>query len=289
MAGAVLVLLLSVHVVFHAPRIIERGSPKNFGLDYREVQIPTAKGKRLHAWLLPVAVPGPTIIILHGWGSNAEMMLPMALPFHRAGMNVLLFDARNHGRSGSDSFSSMPRFAEDLGHAIDWVKAYFESEPGKIALLGHSVGAGAVLLEASRRHDITAVISIAAFAHPEWLMRRFLQCFRIPDFLTTWVLRYVEWIIGHQYEKIAPINTACQVECPMLLVHGEHDATVPVSDAWAIEENCKDKPIQLLLIEDAGHDSVRKVEEHGNQLVDFLIQAGVVEWDSRVRNTEAIS
>jgi dipeptidyl aminopeptidase/acylaminoacyl peptidase len=54
---------------------------------------------------------------------------------------------------------------------------------------------------------------------------------------------------GHQYEKIAPLNTACQIECPVLLVHGERDATVPVSDAWAIKAHCKDKDIRLLLIE----------------------------------------
>jgi pimeloyl-ACP methyl ester carboxylesterase len=286
--GAVSILVLSVHIVFRAPRVVERGSPKNFGLDYREMWIPTAKGKRLYAWFIPAAMPGPTLIILHGWGGNAEMMLPMAFPFHRAGMNVLLLDARNHGRSDSDSFSSLPKFAEDLGHTIDWIKASFEDEREKIALLGHSVGAGAVLLEASRRRDILAVIGVAAFAHPEWLMRRFLRCLSIPNLLSSLILRYVEWIIGYRYEKIAPINTACRVECPVLLVHGERDATIPVSDALAIKAHCKDKAVRILLIEDAGHNSARKVEEYGEQLIAFLIQARINESNSRIRNTESL-
>jgi pimeloyl-ACP methyl ester carboxylesterase len=41
-------------------------------------------------------------------------MLPIAAPLRRAGLNVLRVDARNHGGSDSDTFSSLPRFAEDL-------------------------------------------------------------------------------------------------------------------------------------------------------------------------------
>jgi alpha-beta hydrolase superfamily lysophospholipase len=70
------------------------------------------EGKRLFGWLLPVPSAITSLVILHGWGGNAERMLPMALPFHRAGMNVLLVDARNHGRSDRHGFSSLPRFAE---------------------------------------------------------------------------------------------------------------------------------------------------------------------------------
>jgi pimeloyl-ACP methyl ester carboxylesterase len=113
-------------------------------------------------------------------------------------------------------------------------------------------------------------------------MRRFLRCLRIPDPLSSWILRYVEWIIG-QHEKIAPINTARQVECPLLLVHGEHDATVPVSDAWATEAHCKNKTVRLLLIEDADHNSARKLEEHGEQLIAFLIRAGIAVSNSKLR------
>jgi alpha-beta hydrolase superfamily lysophospholipase len=189
---------------------------------------------------------------------------------------VLSLDARNHGRSDSASFSSLPRFAEDVAEAINWVKGQRKSQTDRIVLLGHSVGAGAVLFEASRRHDIAAVISIAAFAHPEWMMRRYLGRFRIPELLKIWVLRYVEWIIGHRYEEIAPMYTACRVQCPVLLVHGTADQTVPVTDALAIRNNCSAKSLELLLIENADHESVEKIEEHGDQLIVFLTRVGVV-------------
>lgn len=273
---SIVAALLAVHIGFRAPRRIERNSPAGYGLVYEEIHIRTAAGKQLFAWWLPVAGTAPALVILHGWGGNAELMLPLALPLHRAGMNILLLDARNHGRSNSASYSSLPRFAEDAGAAVDWVKAHCSNSRQRIALLGHSVGGGAVLFEASRRDDIAAVISIAAFAHPEWMMRRYLDRFMLPAFCKSWILHYIERVIGHRYAEIAPMNTACRVRCPVLLVHGTADETVPVTDAQAILEHCRENKPELLLIDGGRHDSVEEVEYHGDQLVAFLRKVGVI-------------
>ncbi len=138
-----------------------------------------------------------------------------------------------------------------------------------MALLGHSVGAGAVLFEASRRDDIAAVISIAAFAHPEWMMRRYLDPAWLPGPLRSSILRYVEWLIRYRYAEIAPMHTLCRVRCPVLLVHGTADDTVPVSDVHAMRENCPKKS-ELCLIAGAKHDLVESIEECVDCLIHFL-------------------
>ncbi|WP_029134454.1 alpha/beta hydrolase [Sedimenticola selenatireducens] len=266
--------LAALHLGFRAPRMRERGTPADLGLAYEAVRIPTASGKQLFAWWLPVSAADTSIIILHGWGGNAELMLPMAQPFQQAGINVLLIDARNHGNSDADTFSSLPRFAEDLDHAIDWLRQKHPVQSRRLALLGHSVGAGAALLSASRTRDITAVISISAFAHPEWMMKRYLQRFHLPDLVVCLVLNYVQWIIGHRFSDIAPLSTVCRIDCPILLVHGRADTTVPVEDARAIAAGCPESNITLLEIDEAEHDSVDKIEQHGFALVSFLQQQG---------------
>lgn len=274
-SSAIFLLLLSmIHLGFRAPRIQEKEDPGRLGLMFQTVSIPTVAGRQLFAWLLPVPGATATMVILHGWGGNAEQMLPMALPFHQAGMNVLLLDARNHGRSDRHSFSSLPRFAEDMDKAIEWLKQTYPEYARMIALLGHSVGGGAVLLTASRRSDIGAVISVSAFAHPEWMMRRFLKRLHLPALLITFVIRYVEWLIGYRYEEIAPINTVCHIHCPVLLVHGRADQTVPLEDALTIEGGCKRPHITLLTVESAGHESVEKIKAHEEALVQFLRDSG---------------
>jgi pimeloyl-ACP methyl ester carboxylesterase len=267
-------LLGALHLGFRAPRIRERRTPADLGLAYESVPIPTVSGKRLFAWLLPVAGADSSIIILHGWGGNAELMLPLALPFHAAGINVLLLDARNHGNSDADTFSSLPRFAEDMEHAIDWLRREHPGRTQRLALLGHSVGAGAVLLAASRRNDIDAAISLSAFAHPQWMMQRYLRRFHLPGPIMAFILNYVQWIIGHRFSDIAPIRTVCRIACPILLVHGRADRTVPVEDAREIVQSCPEARLTLLEIDEAEHDSVDQIEHHGHELVAFLQHHG---------------
>ena len=129
-------------------------------------------------------------------------------------------------------YSSLPRFAEDLDRALDWLVVQVGVDASRLCALGHSVGAAAVLLSASRRHDLHAVVSVSAFAHPEQVMRRWLAARHVPYWPLGWAVnRYVEHVIGARFKDIAPINTLPRVPCPVLLLHGRQDDMVPVRDA----------------------------------------------------------
>lgn len=215
-------------------RRTDGATPATLGLAARALRLPGGNGKRLFAWLLPA--PGhqraPLVILQHGWGGNASDLLTLAGSLQAAGHAVLLPEARGHGRSDGDTFSSLPRFAEDLEAALDWARRQPAIDPRRIALAGHSVGGAAALLVAARRPDVAAVVGIAAFAHPETVMRRFLAAHRIPFRPFGWlVLRYVERVIGHRFPAIAPERAIARIPCPVLLIHGRDDTTVPLADA----------------------------------------------------------
>ena len=274
LATIVVLFLMVLHIGFRAPRIREIKTPSDFGLAFKEVYIPTFAAKKLYGWLLPVENSNETLVILHGWGGNAELMLPIAMPFQKAGVNILLIDSRGHGKSDAAIVSSLPRFAEDLGKSIDWLKTEYPERTHKIAVLGHSVGAGAVLFETSKRHDIDAVISVSAFAHAEWMMTRYLRSFHLPMILVRLILKYVQWIIGHSFSSFAPLSIVCEIEAPILIVHGKDDVIIPVEDAHAIIKNCPEPHLELFEVDDAGHESVDKFEEHADVLIEFLIREG---------------
>jgi dipeptidyl aminopeptidase/acylaminoacyl peptidase len=279
-SGAALALLRSllhraIRAGLAAPRIPHDRTPAALGLPFETVRIGTANRRLLHGWLIPPAgggtgSPHPVVIAVHGWGGNAAMMLPLARPLHDAGFATLFIDARCHGASDDDSFASLPRFAEDLEHAVDWLAARAEVDAGRIALLGHSVGAGAALLAASRRPDVLAVASVAAFAHPATMMRRWLATKRIPEWpVGRYVLRYVQRTIGHRFDDIAPVNTIARVRCPVLLVHGADDDVVPLDDARRIFAARPHDAVELLVL-GGGHDSFADLEQHVERLVGFL-------------------
>ncbi len=258
-----------LHWVYRAPRLVESATPKSLSLPFSQQYLPGPKGKRLFSWLIPGERNESTLIVVHGWGANAQMMLPLAQSFHQTGMNVLLYDARNHGKSDKDSFSSLPRFAEDLNHAIDWTKQRNPSQ--NIVVLGHSIGAAAAILAASQRTDIDLVIGLSGFAHPNLVMNRHLDRPWLPKGLRALIMNYIQCVIGYRFEEIAPMNRIRYVQCPVLLAHGTEDTVVPISDMHLIQQNApKENLVQLIEVEGAGHDSVDRFQKHASDLIDWI-------------------
>ena len=278
-----------------APRVPHHTDPGALGLAFETLRIGTENGKSLHAWFIPA--PGgaavadadaataaavtrkeadvspaaaPAVVVMHGWGGNAALMLPLARPLHEAGYATLFVDARCHGASDDDSFASLPRFAEDTEHAFAWLAAQSGVDPARIALLGHSVGAGAVLFAASRTPQVAAVVSVAAFSHPAAMMRRWLGAKRIPEKpIGRYILDYVQKTIGHRFDDIAPVATIARIRRPVLLVHGADDEVVPIDEAMQIYAMRGDTPVELMTLT-GDHESFADLEHHVGRLVGFL-------------------
>lgn len=196
----------------------------------QSVRVPTAGGKTLHALWLPAppfASCAPATVLLHGWGGNASHLWRAACTLHALGHAVLVPEARNHGQSDADSHSSLPRFAQDLHSALDWVRLQPGTDTHRLSAVGHSVGGAAVLLCATQRNDLQGVVSVSAFDHPEDVMRRWLRAHYIPYVPLGWLVnRWVEWVIGHRFAAIAPVHHMAHARCPVLLVHGQQDDVV---------------------------------------------------------------
>ena len=255
-----------------APRVAAQVSPHDLGFEALPVHLHGPNGKTLFAWFIPASgvAKAPAVLVMHGWGANASMMLSSAAPLSMAGFAVLLLDARCHGASGDEAFTSLPRFAEDIEAGLDWLALAPQVDATRLAVIGHSVGAGAALLSATRRADIRAAISISAFAHPYEVMRRLLATHHIPYFGVGWyVLRHVQRVIGARFDDIAPIRSIAHVRCPVLLVHGKDDDMVPFDDARRLLAAGPTGQVQLLSV--AGrHDPIEALQAEQMQLVGFL-------------------
>ncbi|WP_088178563.1 alpha/beta hydrolase [Thauera terpenica] len=280
LAGSRALLHWGIRKGLAAPRVANDSSPAALGLKAEEVRIATANARQLHAWLIRAPQqeqerdrPQAAVVVVHGWGGNAAMMLPLARPLHEAGFAALFIDTRCHGASDDDRFTSLPRFAEDAEHAFAWLAAQPGIDPQRIALLGHSVGAGAVLFAASRTPQVAAVVSVAAFSHPVAMMRRLLAAKRLPERpLGRYILDYVQKTIGHRFDDIAPLTTIARIRRPVLLVHGEDDEVVPIVEARQIYAARGDTPVELMTIA-GNHDSFADLEGHIDQLTGFLQRA----------------
>lgn len=259
---------------YAAPRLLKRvfapphrdggGTPGDLGLPEEKVWLESLNGTRLHGWFIPAGKQGPTVVVLHGWGSNAAIMLPLAPHLHAAGLHSLFLDARNHGLSEHDSFTSMPRFAEDLDVAVGWL----HDHPGvtSVGVVGHSVGAGAAIFSASRSDKLDAVVSVSAPAHPGDMMRR--QMASIPMPVLNLILRAIQRVIGYQFDAFAPRVRIRQVRAPIMLVHGDADSVVPIENLYELA--AAQPNAEILIVPDATHGDLESFEQHIGDIAAFL-------------------
>ena len=263
-------LVIGVHRGLRQGRPWSRISPADYGLVYQQVSIPTRRNRQLVGWWLPAPTTRQTLVVLHGWGSNAERMLPLAVPLRRSGYQLLLVDARNHGQSDTDTFATLPTFTEDLASAIAWVQGRPRRQDNHIIPVGHSFGASAALLLAARRRDLAGVIALAPFAHPAQVIRPYLRQRHVPTFLLPLVLGYIQRVTGHRFEDVAPINHVADIACPVLLLHGEADGVVPLAEIVPLVERFPPGRAHLQAVPQAGHQVGSLLESELPAVLNFL-------------------
>lgn len=120
-----------------------------YGFEY------TANGKKLH----------PTIIFLHGLPGN-ERNLDLAQNLRRGGYNVVFFNYR--GSWGSEGKYSFENSIEDVDAVISLITdpanlERYKVDRFRIALIGHSMGAGIALIEGLNNENVKAVVGISVW------------------------------------------------------------------------------------------------------------------------------
>ena len=122
-------------------------------------ELTAADGTRLAGWYIPSASDsgptGPTVVMVHGWGSNKSAMLDRAAILHET-YNLLIVDLRNHGQSEDAPTTQGVREAADVEAAVDWLES--AKAPELIAMHGVSMGGVTALNAADDDERIDAVI-----------------------------------------------------------------------------------------------------------------------------------
>src|SRR5207247_8935785 len=104
-------------------------------------------GGGLSGWSVRAAVGAPAVVLVHGFKTSREEMLPWARFLHDAGYNVALFDTRGCGRSAGAVIGLGATEPRDISRAVAAARGVFRTTA--VAALGISVGAGAVILAAA--------------------------------------------------------------------------------------------------------------------------------------------
>jgi pimeloyl-ACP methyl ester carboxylesterase len=119
--------------LYHPARRRHHRTPDQFGLDYQEATTTTDDGVRLHLWHLPAA--GDQVAVVgHGIGLTKSASIAQAKLLHDQGFDVVMFDHRNHARSGRDGAVRQlsDRFSRDVEATVRFAQ---QLKPGALTLV----------------------------------------------------------------------------------------------------------------------------------------------------------
>jgi alpha-beta hydrolase superfamily lysophospholipase len=188
-------------------------------------------------------VRAPVLIYFHGNGEIAADYDDLAPFYTERGMNLLVVDYRGYGRStGSPTISSMMRDASGVFVAARDLLAR-SGFRGDLWVMGRSLGSGSAL-EVARRFGpvLKGVIIESGFADVMGLMSRI----GIPVHR----LEVPKEISGFNLSAIR------EIELPTLIIHGEWDQIIPLSEGEALYEASGATKKELIIIRGAGHNDL---------------------------------
>lgn len=268
----VLSLIVSFLIVhsFKNPPQKHCKTPKDEGIEFEEVSIPTKNNRKLYGWWIKADVKAPTIILMHGWGRNVGRLMPYIKNLHGKGFNLLAFDSRNHGSSDTDDFSSMVKFAEDISSSIDFI----EEKPTVIRentfLIGLSIGGAASIYAASTDKRIKKIITIGAPSNPADVMALHIRKKHIPQPIIWLAFEFLQYKIGKRFTEIAAAKNISKTKAQVLLIHGTVDKVVPFSQGELLLEAANPKQADLWAIQGKGHSNCHYEPGFWNRVLDFL-------------------
>jgi pimeloyl-ACP methyl ester carboxylesterase len=221
----------------------------------------------------------PTIVFVHGAANDHSVWALQSRYFAHHGRNVLAVDLPGHGRSGGDALPSVEAIA-------DWLPALLDAAGvPAAALIGHSLGALAVLAAAARQPARVTRIVLLGPAVPMPVSDVLLDAAKANDHVAYELINGWShspgkqlggspvpgmWLMGSGmrlmertrpgvlYTDLAACHTyadgliaAAAVRCPALLILGARDLMAPPKGAPALIAALADA--RVVTLPDCGH------------------------------------
>ncbi|MBD3185935.1 alpha/beta fold hydrolase [Candidatus Bathyarchaeota archaeon] len=217
-------------------------------VDIEQVDIPMKDDWKMAALLIKRRDAGeqdggrPAIICHHGLGSSSKKHLKFAIPLAMMGMVAILPDARGHGasvgrikaRKDDWYITESTGIIPDLHAIVDFVEKRDDINPGKISMMGASLGGGVCLTSGMMDDRLNLVIAVNPYFSIKEMMeaRRAKIPFTEPWFMKTGLRFMVNFRkLKKVEERISPKHvlastTRDKAERKMRLVFCEDDHLV---------------------------------------------------------------
>ncbi len=287
MAIGLVVLLLVVWLgvgTFAALTLTEAEGPFNpannpaaYGLTYEDIRFPARDGQaEIAAWYIPSAENERAVVLVHGRNASRtdaflERFPELAAALNEAGFSVLMIDLRGHGESSDGRFSFGIKERYDVLGAVDWLKER-GFEPGRIGVLGVSLGAAASVGATADEPAVGALVTDSSFAEILPIIKAlWVEESGLPMIFlySTMIMNRV--LFGYHLPDAKPVEEIGSIAPRrVMLIHCQTDEEIPVSHMQQLEAAEPAAETWLIPVCDHAEGYVVVKEEYDQRVSDFF-------------------
>lgn len=238
--------LFALYIFFRADSLIFLPQPATYRNTEALLRIAVTDTENISAVYLPNAQATYTLLYSHGNAEDLGSIQPVLERLYGWGFSVFAYDYRGYGTS--DGMPSEKNAYQDADAAYGYLTQQLNIPSEQIILYGRSVGGGPAT-ELATQYAVAGVV----------LESTFTSAFRVvvPFPLLP-------------FDKFPNLKKLPQVRCPVLVMHGQADAIIPVHHGRRLYAAAPD-PKQFLWVAEAGHNDFTWVagDQHRQALRSF--------------------
>lgn len=238
-------------LMYHPFVMPDMQPPEAYGLTgFREISLTASDGVKLSAWYGEAKGENPTLVHFHGNGGNLTHRVNYFKVLSEAGYGVLALDYRGYGKSeGKPTEQGLYR---DGRAAMEHALGPLQILASDLIIYGESIGT-AVAVQMAEEYDsgglvlqspFTSMVEMGAQRYP-WLPVRLL--------------------VEDRFDSIAKLP---RVHEKLLIMHGEDDVVVPVSEGRAMLA-AANEPKKGVFLPGYGHNDM-SASAMRDALADFI-------------------
>lgn len=209
----------------------------------------------------------PAVIVVPGLASAKEQPDFQPEWLTRRGIAAFAIDMPGHGEAFAQTRLRLSDYRA-VSDAFDVLAAHPAIDAERIAVLGTSLGGTAALRAAAEDPRLCAVVNISGFYEPRhWFAAS-------APFVET-ALQYVTGLqetaeVRALVQQFTMRGTIARITAPLLTVHGDCDAIIPVAEARAIHAEATEP--KMLLVYPGGDHGLCNTPEARYEVLDWLSQ-----------------
>ncbi|NET43159.1 alpha/beta hydrolase [Okeania sp. SIO2B3] len=239
-------ILIGLWAFFFSDRLIFLPGPSSYQENQDFVKLESSDKVQITGIYLPLPKTKYTILYSHGNAEDLGEILPRLQDLRDIGFSIFSYDYQGYGTSQGNP--SVKNAYQDINAAYEYLTQHLGIPANQIIVYGRSVGGGPSVDLASRE-PVAGLIIESSF---------------------TTAFRVVTRIPIYPFDKFRSIDKIKDVNCPVLVIHGNADRVIPFSHGKQLFTTANEPKLSFW-VDGAGHIDLLEVagERYEKVMIEF--------------------